>query len=214
MKKRGIRAIIFDIGGVLSLGKYEKKSVDGHHLLGVHNFMAEYLGIDLDTWFDAIDTSYARSIEGKISKNEALETMAKNLNISVSKLHRLFISAYKKHFRKNDFLYKIAYQLKKKGYIIGILSDQWYLSKEALILQKDIQGFDPVIVSCDIGIRKPNPLIYKFLIKKIKLKPHEILFIDNREWNLRPARELGIKTILFKDNKSIIRSLIIKGIEL
>jgi len=212
MVKSEIRAIIFDVGGVLSLGKYEKNGVDGHHLLGVHNFMADAFHIDLDTWFDAIDTSYAKSIEGKINRRKALYVMSKNLKCSVHRLEKLFKFAYKNHFKRNDELYNLAYELKKRGYRVGILSDQWYLSKEALILQKDIKGFRPVIISCDVGVRKPNPGIYKLLLKKLRLPAKKVLFIDNREWNLRHARELGIKTILFESNRQLIRSFISKGI--
>ncbi len=210
--KSEIRAIIFDVGGVLSLGKYEEKGVGGHHLLGVHNFMADVFHIDLDTWFDAIDTSYAKSIEGKINRRKALYIMASNLKCSVGKLEKLFKTAYGEHFKRNNELYKVAYGLREKGYRIGILSDQWYLSKEALILQKDIKGFRPVIISCDVGMRKPNPNIYKLLLKKLRLPGKKVLFIDNREWNLRSARELGMKTILFEDNKQLIRDLENKGI--
>ncbi|MBS3079608.1 HAD-IA family hydrolase [Candidatus Pacearchaeota archaeon] len=210
--KNKIRAIIFDVGGVLSLGRYEKKAVEGHHLLGVHNFMADKLGIDLDTWFDAIDSVYAKSIEGKINRRKTLYVMAKNLKCSVSKLEKFFLLAYKKHFKKNIELYKLAHDLIKKGYRVGILSDQWYLSKDALILQKDIRGFRPVIISCDVGLRKPNPKIYRLLLKKLRLTGERVLFIDNREWNLKPARALGIKTILFEDNEQLIKALIAKGI--
>ena len=210
--KSEIRAIIFDVGGVLSLGKYEKKGVDGHHLLGIHNFMANSFHIDLDTWFDAIDTAYAKSIEGKMNRRKALFIMASNLKCSVRKLERLFKLAYQKHFVKNTELYKLAYDLKKKGYRIGILSDQWYLSKEALIHEKDTLGFRPVIVSCDVGFRKPNPKIYKLLLKKLRLPGKKVLFIDNREWNLKPARALGIKTILFQNNSQFVRDLVGKGI--
>jgi len=210
--KSEIRAIIFDVGGVLSLGKYEKKGVDGHHLLGVHNFMADSFNIDLDTWFDAIDISYSKAIEGKINRRNALYIMSRNLKCSVRKLEKLFKQAYEEHFKKNNRLYEIAYDLKERGYRIGILSDQWYLSKEVLILKKDIKEFRPVIVSCDVGMRKPNPLIYKLLLKKLRLKPSQVLFIDNREWNLRPARELGIKTILFENNEQLIRTFVNKGI--
>ena len=210
--KNQIRAIIFDVGGVLSLGQYEKKAKCGHHLFGVHDFMADSFGIDLDSWFDAIDTVYAKSIEGKVSRRKTLFVMARNLSCSVKKLERLFILAYKKHFKKNNELYKLAYDLKKQGYRIGILSDQWYMSKEALIEKKDTKGFRPVIISCDAGLRKPNPQIYKLLLKKLRLSPEQVLFIDNREWNLKPARELGIKTILFENNSQLAKALIAKGI--
>ena len=49
-------------------------------------------------------------------------------------------------------------------------------------------------------------------MKKIHLldknvKADEILFIDNRDYNLEPARKLGIKTILFENNKQLGKEL-------
>ena len=64
-----------------------------------------------------------------------------------------------------------------------------------------MKKFDEVVVSCDVGIRKPNPKIYKMILKKLKLKGKSCIFIDNQKWNLIPAKKLGMKTILFKDNK-------------
>ncbi|VVB78143.1 Glyceraldehyde 3-phosphate phosphatase [uncultured archaeon] len=202
-----IRAIIFDVGGVLSLGRYVRHGSRGHHLMSVHHSMADFFNIDLDSWFDAIDSVYSKSIEGKISRKKALFVMSNNLKTTPEKLERLFLLAYKKHFTKNKELYKVAYKLKSKGYRIGILSDQWYLSKEALVKKEYILGFNPVFVSCDIGMRKPSIKLYKHLIKKLNLKPAEIIFIDNREWNLKPARKMGIKTILFHSNSQVIRDM-------
>lgn len=200
-----IRAIIFDVGGVL-VGGGDKTNKDSVHS-GVHDAMAHYFGISLDDWFDAIDTIYTKSIEGKISGEKAVNIIAKNLKTNPDKLRKIWIKEYKKHLRKNNHLYKIAYFLKKKGYRIGILSDQWYLSKKALMTRENVKEFNPVIISCDAGMRKPNPRLYKFLIKKIRLKPEEILFIDNRDWNLKPAVEIGIRTILFKNNRKLVKEL-------
>jgi len=41
----------------------------------------------------------------------------------------------------------------------------------------------------------------------LKLFPGEILFVDNRAWNLSPAKDLGIKTILFLNNKLFKKQL-------
>jgi len=201
--KNEIKAIIFDIGGVLQLGTYIK-SKKMHHNLGVHEYLSKKFKKDLDSWFDSIDSTYADAIEGKISRKKTISILSQNLNVSPRKLIKLFHKAYKKGFKKNKKLYRIAFKL-KKNYKIGILSDQWYLSKDVLVSKKDYKKFDVVIISCDVGIRKPNPKIYKLLIKKIRLKPKEILFIDNRKWNLIPAKKLGIKTILFKNNEQLIK---------
>jgi len=203
-KKSKIKCIVFDVGGVLQLGAYTNEK---DHNISVHKYASKKLKKDLDAWFDSIDTPYALSIEGKISEKKALSIIAKRNNVSVNKLRKIMTKAYKKGFKKNKVLYKIVHKLKKKGYAVGILSDQWYLSNEVLLTKKLRKGFSPVIVSCEVGVRKPNPKIYKMFISKSGFKASEILFIDNRNWNLKPAEKLGMKTILFKDNKQFIKDL-------
>jgi len=206
-KKGEIKLIAFDVGGVLQLGRFSFRKLKRHESFSTHQYIAKKLNIDIDSWFDSLDTPYAESIEGKIPRKKAISIIAKNLKISSERLTQLFHKAYKYGFKKNKKLYKIAYKLKKKGYKIGILSDQWYLSADVLTSKKDMKGFNPVVISCFEGVRKPNPKIYKLLVKKSKVKAKEILFIDNRDWNLKPARKLGMKTILFKNNNQCIRDL-------
>ena len=43
------------------------------------------------------------------------------------------------------------------------------------------------------------------MLKKLKLRPGQCLFIDNQEWNLRPAKKLKMHTILFKNNKQLFK---------
>lgn len=207
-----IKAIVFDTGGVLALGK--NSTWDRHKLVpsGVHLDIAKKLKISLDQYMDAIDTTYALAIEGKLPEKKVIEILSRNLDISEDKLKKLYIWAYKKHFKQNKQLFKQAFRLKKLGYKISVLSDQWCLSKLALMPEKYYKKFDEVIVSCDVGVRKPNPEIYKILIKKLKLKTKEVLFIDNQIWNTKPAKKLGIKTILFKNNKQLFENKIWKNL--
>ena len=202
-----IKTIFFDVGGVLQLGKYSFITFRRHRSTSVHKFMARNFHISLDQWFDSIDTVYAQSIEGKISKQRVLSVMAKDLNTNPKHLEKLFIRAYRKYFQKNKPLFNLAFSLKKKGYKIGIISDQWHISKEALMLPEDIKQFDASIVSCDVGVRKPNKKIYSLALRKLKIKPNESVFIDNQIWNLKPARSLGMKTILFKNNHQTLKDL-------
>ena len=202
-----IKTIIYDVGGVLQLTKYDDIGKGGHHVLGVHEYMAKKFKKDLDSWFDSIDDPYVKSIDKKIPRAKAIKKIADNLKTTVKKLTKLFHKAYKKNFKKNRKLYRVAFKLKKQGYKIGVLSDQWYLSADILTSKKNMKGFSPVLVSCDVGMRKPDLPIYKSLIKKCKCKADEILLIDNRSFNLKPAKKLGMKTILFKNNKQLIGEL-------
>jgi len=206
MKKSKIKCIAFDVGGVLQLGEYIGTR-DCDHNVGTHEYLSKKFKKDLDSWFDSIDTVYAKSMDGGISREEAISTMAKNIGTTSSKLVKMFHKAYRIGFKRNKELFKLAFKLKKQRYKIGILSDQLYLSADVLTPKKDMKKFDPVIVSCYVGLRKPDIKIYKLFIKKSKLKAEEIVFIDNRDWNLKPARKLGMKTILFKDNKQCFREL-------
>ncbi len=208
-----IKAIIFDIGGVLEIGK-NSKTMRNHSTLGVHEYISKKFKITLDQWFDSIDTPYAKSIEGKISEEKVLSIISKNLKTTPRKLKRIIIRAYRKHFRHNKELYKFAFGLKNKGYKIAILSDQWPVSKEALFKKRYIKKFNNVVVSCDVGVRKPNPKIYKIVLKKLKLSPEKCVFIDNQIWNIKPAKKLGMKTILFKSNKQTINDLKKLGVEI
>jgi epoxide hydrolase-like predicted phosphatase len=209
-----IKAIIFDVGGVLQVYKFSLLTMKKHTHLSIHDFMARKLGINLDQWFDAIDTAYADSITGKIPKERELNIISKNLKITPEHLEHLWIRAYKKYFKRNNRLFQVAEDLKKQGYKIMILSDQHHISKEALVPKEDYRLFDNVFVSSDLGMRKPNPKFYKFALKKTHLKPHETIFIDNQIWNIKPAKKLGIKTILFKNNRQVIKDLKKLGVKI
>ncbi len=211
--KKEIKAIIFDIGGVLRLGGYSKKIYGKHRTLGVHNYVSRKLGISIDQYFDSIDTAYSKSIEGKISEKKVSQTLAKNLKTSEKKLKKLFTQAYKKNFKFNKQLFKQALKFKEQGYKIAILSDQWPLSKPAHIGQRLKNNFNPIVVSCDVGVRKPNLKIYRIILKKLKLPANQTIFIDNQEWNLKPAKKLGMNTILFQNNKQLFKQLSKQGIK-
>ncbi len=205
-KRKRIKAIIFDIGNVLIRGSLLKKPAR-EHISGVHEYVAKKLRASLDQYFDSIDTAYAKSIEGKLPKKQVLHIMARNLKTTPRKLEKLYIKSYKRQFKKNRKLLRYAFKLKKKGYKIAILSDQWQVSKEILTPKKITKKFNVAVISCNVGMRKPNPKMYKLTLKKLKLLAKQTVFIDNQKWNLAPAKKLGMKTILFKDNEQTFRDL-------
>lgn len=204
--KRGVKAVIFDIADVLALSKKPLSNYKGKpHHLGIHETIAKKLKITLDQYFDSIDTTYAKSIEGRISPRKVIKIISKNFKITPTKLKKLYSEAYKSNFKQNKKLLNQAFKLKKQGHKIAVLSDQWHLSRDALIPKKIYKNFDFLVVSCDVGIRKPGSKIFKLALKKLKLKPSETLFIDNQKWNIDQAKKLGMKTILFKDNKQLFK---------
>jgi glucose-1-phosphatase len=63
--------------------------------------------------------------------------------------------------------------------------------------------FDYRFASCNIGLRKPDPKIYRYVLKKMKAKPEETIFIDNMLENVLGATRVGINSILFKNRMEL-----------
>ena len=83
-KKELIKAVIFDVGGVLALGKNSQWR-DGKVIpSGVHEFIAKKLKISLDQYLDSIDITYALAIEGKISNEKPKSVFPFNYSVGFS----------------------------------------------------------------------------------------------------------------------------------
>src|ERR1043166_1407853 len=66
--------------------------------------------------------------------------------------------------------------------------------RERFELSKLIGGF---LISGDVGVRKPNPLIFHHLLKRLDTDPGNVIFVDDRRANLDAAAALGLQTVLF-----------------
>lgn len=62
--------------------------------------------------------------------------------------------------------------------------------------------FDPVIISGNFGIRKPDRRLFEKTLAVIHLEPSEVLFVGNDMYrDVYGARRLGIKTVFFRSNQ-------------
>ena len=55
--------------------------------------------------------------------------------------------------------------------------------------------FDHVIESAKIGLRKPDPRIYRMMAEALRVDPKRCVYLDDLGVNLKPAREMGMTTI-------------------
>ena len=109
-------------------------------------------------------------------------------------MRRYFID----HFDPNPGLWPIITKL-KSVVKIGLLTDQ-YPGMLDQIFAKNILPpvtWDAIVDSTKVGYRKPAPEIYALAEKKAGVAGSEILFIDNREKNLVPARARGWQTFFY-----------------
>lgn len=73
--------------------------------------------------------------------------------------------------------------------------------------------FTTFFSSCWVGVLKPARRIYEVALAMSQAIPEDSVFIDDREQNLAPARELGMKTIRFTDAPRLRHELAGLGVQ-
>jgi putative hydrolase of the HAD superfamily len=65
--------------------------------------------------------------------------------------------------------------------------------------------FDVVVVSCEVGVAKPDPRIYQICLSRLGVEPNHALFVDDRLENIDAAARLGIQTFHFASDDPMRR---------
>jgi putative hydrolase of the HAD superfamily len=74
--------------------------------------------------------------------------------------------------------------------------------------KKEIMAFfNHVIESAKIGMRKPDPRIYQMMVEALQVDPAKCVYLDDLGVNLKPARDMGMKTIKVVDPAAAIAEL-------
>ena len=77
----------------------------------------------------------------------------------------------------------------------------------ALYVAETMALFDHVIESAKIGLRKPDPRIYRMMTDALGVDPKNCVYLDDLGVNLKPAREMGMTTIKVIDAPQAIHDL-------
>ncbi|MEU2394965.1 HAD family phosphatase [Streptomyces sp. NPDC007369] len=89
-------------------------------------------------------------------------------------------------------------ELADRGVVLGLLSNiPEELAARYEATQPWLDRFAVRGLSCRIGSAKPEPAAYEWCLRELGLPPEEVLFVDDREDNVRAARELGLRGHLF-----------------
>jgi len=196
-----IKAIIFAAGGVIMTSDK------------AYAFLARKAGI---SYFElmTLRKKYVRSAQrGDMSAKEFLSKFSADLKISKEKLRRLFEEGAKLMTVDTKVL-KIADSLQKHGYITAMITNTTEVYRKFIQESKVYKKFSPLIVSYEVGARKPEEKIYKIALKRLKINAKECVFIDDREYHLAPAKKLGMKAILFKNAKQFKADLKKLGVKI
>jgi putative hydrolase of the HAD superfamily len=94
--------------------------------------------------------------------------------------------------------------LKKRGYRLGIIANQVTGTGQRLDAWGLLQYFDVVAASAELGVAKPDKLIFAKALELADCQPHNSVMVGDRLDNdIRPAKALGMKTVWIRKGLAI-----------
>jgi putative hydrolase of the HAD superfamily len=135
---------------------------------------------------------------------KSLKDLGKDNNLkNYINYEKIYINSYV----LNQGLIDVFIKLRRK-YFIAVLSNQAKERKNSLEKKLNLLSyFNDNYLSSIIGYNKTDVRFFKKILKKNKLEAKECVLIDDEEKNLKEAKKLGFREILFKNNKKLIKDL-------
>ncbi len=182
-----IRAIVFDCFGVLAQE-------------GWHPFRDKYLASDPIKLAQAKDLLKA-SGNGFISHDDFLSGLSELVGLSYEETKQQI----ENNPANESLLTFIQHELGE--YKIGMLSNVSGNRLAQLLSPEQIQLFDAICLSYDMGVSKPNKEAYEIVAEKLGVKPEECVFTDDVPEFCDGAERVGMKSILFTTTEKFIEDL-------
>ena len=193
-----VQAIIFDLGGVyFSAGT---KIACGKLIKEFQEINSEKIHALIRT--GAIAKKYRY---GKLTKKEFWKKVVQiaGKQFDVQKFSNIWNSSYE----INKEVEAIVKKLKKKYKVAALTGNTRERIKFLEHKYNFKKNFDILVCSYMVGTNKPDPKMYREVVKRLKVPASECVFIDDSKKTLKPAKQLGMKVIHFQDAKQLKRKL-------
>lgn len=193
-----IRAIVFDIGGVLEVTPPTgwETSWERHLNLqpgAIHQRLS-------DVW-------HAGSI-GTMSEAEVEQSVGTRLGLDQAQIRMFMADLWTEYLGTLNAELATYFASLRPRYQTAILSNSFVGAREQ---EQERYHFgdmcDFIVYSHEVGMSKPDPRIYTLLCERLGVQPTEVIFVDDREGANAAACALGIHGMLFKNNTQIIADI-------
>lgn len=200
-----IEAVVLDYGGVLTTP--------------VRDSIAAWLEAD------GIDPqSFSRTLKAWLSRDAPAGTPVHRLEtgeLPVEEFGRLLAAELVRHdgdpvvadgiverlfagMRPEPAMFDLVADLRRAGLRTGLLSNSW---GNTYARTRIAAVFDEIVISGEVGLRKPQPEIYLLVLDGLGVRPEHAVFVDDAEPNLIGAREVGMRVLLHTDPAQTRREL-------
>jgi len=195
-----ISALVLDYGGVLSLPQREGEVATMARRLGapLEEFWGAYLqhrgaydgGLDVEEYWRRVLTSMSRT---HLSSPALLAELVEDDIASWS------------YFREE--VWDIARRFRASGGRTALLTNNIPpLMARLRSLGRLESHFDVVLASCELGVCKPDPAIFRTCLEALHVPAASVLFVDDHPPNIAEASRAGMQTLLF-DGENALRTL-------
>jgi epoxide hydrolase-like predicted phosphatase len=180
--------LILDYGGVLTSSPFASFeafcAVEGLEPQAVAlRFREDPVGRDL----------LARLETGDLPASDFEPAFAALLEVSSERLLRRMFGG----MRPDAAMIDGVLAIRRRGVRMALLSNS---VGDAAVYDRALMGelFDGVVISSEVGLRKPDPAIYELAAERTGLPPERCVYVDDIGGNLKPARALGMATVLHR----------------
>ncbi|MFL6837269.1 MAG: HAD-IA family hydrolase [Bradyrhizobium sp.] len=200
-----IEAVIFDFGGVLTSSPFEafarfeterglpidiiRRTNAANHL---ENAWAKFerAEVDIDA-FDRLFAAESLALGAEVRGRDVLPLLQGDLRPEMVEALKRIKANFKTGCITNNL----------PANAIGSMTGRTLYVAEVMAL------FDHAIESAKIGLRKPDPRIYRMMVETLKVNPKACVYLDDLGVNLKPAREMGMTTIKVASGAQAIAEL-------
>ena len=201
-----IKAIIFDVGGVL---------IRTHNRDGRQRW-ASRLGMEAQDYENFVfgGESGRQAQLGRKTYEAHWQWLQNHFGLTRAEADEMFQDFFAGDVL-NELLVGHIKRLRQAGYCIGLLSNAADNLRRLLTEVYPLLDYvDGVVISAEVGLMKPEPKIYYLAAESVGVKPEEVLFVDDFSENIAGAKKVGMKTLHFTDPASAQEQLTaITGVE-
>jgi len=187
-----IKNIIFDIGGVIAIHKSEENL----------RFLSEKYNVDFEAMKKVFKAAEPVHDAGKTTDQEFVSRIMGSVGVKMDADE--FFRLHQERFVEPNtkLLGFIKNKLKGKCRLL-VLSNNYKRNMDFYSKHPELsvlgELFDRMFISEDYKTVKPDKRFFNIMIKEAGINPEESLFIDDNEKNIKAAKELGFRTIHYKN---------------
>ncbi len=196
------QAVVFDFGGVMT-GEPNREVVVNFIRATFHFSESEY---------EKVNQEKRKAVKGGVSDEQFWIAYAKEKGIKLPPdFSENFQSALKEAIGINHEMYHLVEQLKMQQIPVAMLSN---IDSRLAGMVKSFglyEPFYPCLLSCEIGVEKPDLKAFEILLERLGLPASEVVYIDDNSENIEAARKTGLDAILFESTGQIRSQLTSRG---